>query len=438
MADNTAENTNPQESQNSLQDYKLGVYLLTSDGKTMVISNVIKNFNLYENIFTPYITGDMQLSDANDLLSNYAFNGNEYLYITLDKPGMELPIEKFFRVYKVSDRKFLSQSLQQYTIHFCSEEMILSSQMLMRKAYKGMIISDIVQDIVGNVLQADPTKLNGSITNTSGSYDLIIPKMQPLQACQWLRNRAHNPDQTAFFFYENRNGYNFISYEDLLTLPTYDTYTRTPKTDTEPSTNKTSFYHIGFFEEFDVLKGNRYGAYADSILTFDLLSRNYNKTVLAAPDVDLKTQFLNAYPFANFSQNRFNKTLFDNEESMQKYYITTDSDTNTNPTQPQIWLMQQTIKLAELNSRRAVLNIPFDPQIAVGYIIELDLPLMRPQESDYQQDKYKSGKYLVASVRHGISVDVASTTLEILSDSVNDELPDAVAFSGTLQDFKKK
>jgi hypothetical protein len=441
MADPSISSTNPQEKGSyTASDYQLNVYVLTSDGNLFTISNIILNFNLYENIFTPYVSGDIEIGDAQDLLFNYSFNGNEYLKIVLSKPGENEPgnepIQKYFRIYKVSNRVLKSQSLQNYTIHFCSEEAILSTQTLIRKSYKGMPVSDIIQDIVKNVLKASPDKLNGGLSKTAGNYDIIVPRMQPFEAISWLKTRAYDTDKTAYFFYENRFGYNFLSYEDLLNQTTYRTYDRSPKVDPDPSKAQNSIYHIGFAEEFDIIKGNRYGAFATSLLTFDLLSRSYNKTTLSAPQLDLQKNFLNKYPFANFSQNRFNKTLFDNEESMQKFYLTTDSDKNTNPTFPQKWLIKQAIKLAELNSRKVIINIPFDALVTAGAIVELNIPVMRPQDKKYEKDKFKSGRYLVSSVHHGITGDAASTTLELLTDSIGDQLPNAAIFSGTLQDFK--
>ena len=420
-------------------DYRLNVYVLTSDGHTFTISNIVLNFNLYESIFSPYVTGDIEIGDAADILSNYSFNGNEYLYMTLEKPGVStfLPIQKYFRVYKVANRRTKTQSLQTYTIHFCSEELILSTQMLIRKSYKGLPISGMISDIVKNILQASPDKLNGSLSETSGNFDIIIPRMQPFEAISWLKSRAYGNGKTAFFFWENKFGYNLVSYEDLLAQTPYRTYDKAPKITIDPSDVQSSLNYVAFGEEFDIIKGNRYGAFSTSLLTYDILSRKFAKTTLAAPDLDLQRSFLNKFPPANFSQNRFKKTLFDNDESMQKFYITSDSDPNANPVSPQSWLLQQAIKLAELNGLKAVINVPLDPNITAGHLVTLNLPLMRPQDQAYTADKYKSGNYLVASVHHGISGDMASTTIELLNDSLGAQLPSAAVFSGTLQDFAK-
>lgn len=420
-------------------DYKLAVDLLTSDGQSLSITNIIINFNYYEDIFSAYVSGDLEIGDAHDILTNFSFNGNEYIKISLDKPSLDKPITKYFRVYKISDRdNTRSQSLQKYTLHFCSEELILSTQILVRKAYKGLPVSSIIKDILTTILKVDSSKMGGLFSTTSGNFDLIIPKMQPLEACQWLKSRGYNDSKTAYFFFENRYGYNYVCYEDLLTQNAYRTFSRTPKVDPDPSQVIDSYNYIAFPEEFDIIKGNRYGAFSGSIFTYDLLSRKYDSVSLSSASFESQKNLLNPNLQTNFSPNRFNRSLYDAPDSMQKFYLTTDSDPNSNPTLPQKWILPQAIKLAGLNSRKIVLNVPFDSMLTAGQIIALNLPLMEPQTTSYTQDKYRSGRYLISSVRHGISGHSASTTLELLCDSFAEKLPLAITTSTTLQDFKSK
>jgi hypothetical protein len=439
-ADNTLSSATPIDGLFRSSDYKLNIVLITSDGQQVTgLQNLLVSFNLYEDLFSPYMSGDFDFPDAHDVLTSYKFHGNEYLYLELDKPTLNKPIKKYFRIYKVSNRTQTTQSLQTYRMHFCSEELILSTQILLRKSYKGMLISAMVKDVLNNVLQVDPSKTkDGIFTDTSGNFNIIVPKMQPLEAASWLTTRAYADSQTLFFFFENRDGYNFTSYENLIKIPPYTTYFRAPKVTVEPGDNFRSYNFINVTHDFDIMKTNRFGGFATSLYVYDILSRQYVKNTLASPTLG-SGSFLNKNPIVNLSLNRFNKSLYDSVDSMQKFYPTTDSDPNGNPLHPERFLNQHAIKLAQLNNLKITIVVPLDPLLKVGQVISLEIPKMTPQEEGGENfDKLKSGNYLISSVRHGISGDAATSTLELMTDSLADSLFTAVTFSGALQGVKAK
>ena len=134
------------------------------------------------------------------------------------------------RIYKISDRTFETQSLQNYKVFFCSEEVILSSQKYIRKSYHGVGIDFMIKDILQNQLKVSANKVkNGIFSSTGANYDIIVPRMQPLEAALWLNTRAYNDSETLYFFFENRDGFNFTSYEKLISLDPYCTFRREPK-----------------------------------------------------------------------------------------------------------------------------------------------------------------------------------------------------------------
>lgn len=422
----------------SSSDYSItALHIITSDGKIVDMTHMYISFNLFEDIYVPYVTGNMTIGDALDIINTMGIHGNEYVYLELDKPSLDSPIKKFFRIYKISDRTYESQALQKYTIHFCSEEVMLSTQKQIRKSYRGMTIDNMIKDILTNQLKIDSSKMGGQFSSTTGNYDIIIPKMQPLEAAMWLTTRAYGDNKSIYFLFENRDGYNFVSYEDLIKQPVYTKYKKAPKVDTNPELNKNSINYIQFATEFDLLKTNRYGGYASSLYTFDIINRSFQVNTFNA------TQFpdsanIRKNQSLNLNKNRFGQSMFDSTDSMVKFYPTNDSDTGRNPTRPENWLARTAARLANINDMKLVINVPADFMLKVGMLIELDLPKMIPQDGAFENDKFKSGVYMISSVHHGITGEVASTTLELQSDGLGEALPAAIEFSGDLQDVKKK
>lgn len=434
MAEST---TNIDSGLQSASDYVLSSFMITtSDGKQIDLTKMINSFNLYEDIFTPFITGDVDVGDAMDIFNNFVIRGNEYVFIKLDKPSLDKPIERYFRIWKINNRNITSQSLQNYKIHFCSDEMILSSQMYMRKAYTGMTVDNMVKDILNKILVVSNDKMaNGVFSSTSGNYSVVVPRMRPFEAASWLTSRAYNDSATLYFFFENRDGYNFASFEDLLKLPIYNTYSRSPKTTTAPDQNLNTFNFIRFVNEFDLLNGIRYGQFNVTLFSFDIIKRIFKYDEFSSLNLDKKSTLNGNVPI-NYAQDRFTNTMYDYPDATTKFLFKTDSDPNVPPTNPEKWLLPHALKLAQLTSAKVVINVPTDYMLKVGMCINLDIPKMQPQDQSYAQNKYSSGKYLITSVHHGITGDVSSTTLELMCDSLGEALPSAVNDSAIMQEVK--
>jgi len=418
-------------------DYKFQCQIITGNGTLTDISDLVLHFNLYESIFSLCMTGTIIVSDSLDIITNLTLHGNEWVYISLDKPSLNRPIKKYFRIYKVSNRGAESQSIQKYIISFCSEELILSSQFYVRKTYKGLSIDSMVSDILLNLLKVPTSKIN-NIRSTSGSYDLMIPRMRPLEAIVWLASRGYNTNENTFFFYESADGFNFTSYENMISQTPYTTFSWRPNVVGDPSQDIQSLRYAKNDVDFDILRGNRYGQFASSLLTFDLVNRT--KKVYTSSGVNTPAKsLLNSNLPANLTTNRLNMTLFDATDSVVKFVPITDSDSTTNKFVPQNWMLQNQLKLAQLQTLKTTVVIASDFQIRAGMTLNLIRPKMQPQnksDSEYL-DKFRTAKYLVSAVNHGIIGDISSTTLELLSDSFADKIPGPASNAGALQQVKQ-
>ena len=85
-------------------DYQLDkIDLITSlvGGKINLLPFMVE-LNLFEDIYSSTISGELVVSDALGLISNFYLNGTEFLEITLRKSSQdEYPIKKSYRLYKI-------------------------------------------------------------------------------------------------------------------------------------------------------------------------------------------------------------------------------------------------------------------------------------------------------------------------------------------------
>lgn len=399
-------------------DYKLiALNLITSDGKVVDISGLMVELNIYEDIFSPVMTGSVILGDALDLISSFGLHGNEFIQVEVDKPSLNNPIKKTFRTYKISDRSLGANGLQNYTLHFCSEELFLSIEGLVSKSYKGLRIDQMVSDLLLNKLKVSKAKIK-VIEETSGVFDIIIPRMNPLEAISWLTPRAYGPNKNLFFFYESRDGFNFVSYESLLQIPVYQVYGFNVKLSQDPVLNSNTFNLIHITQDFDMLKAMRSGAFSSTLATYDIVNRQFSATNFNVKQL-ADNATLNRFLPANDFQNRFGQSVFQTDGNMLKFVITTDSDPTFNPANIKKWLPQTVSRLGQLNTFKVVGSIPGDIQLKVGTIVGLVVPKMVIQDSKTANDPIRTGSYLVSSVHHKFIQDISTTIVELLSDSVS-------------------
>ena len=223
-------------------------------------------------------------------------------------------------------------------------------------------------------------------------------------------------------FFENRDGFNFISYEDLLKVNTYGTYYRAAKVNDDPARNLNTFTLLNVVEDFDIMKASRYGSFSSSLNVLDLITKSFDSFLFNSTQFKRKG-ILNKEVTMNALQNRLKKSFYDSYQNMQKYVMVTDSDPSNNPISPENWLAQTASRMGQLHLFKMVGVVPGDPVLKVGITINVEIPKIIPQEEQASIDKVRSGRYLVSSVHHKFAGDIFTTTLEMLSDSVNEYMP---------------
>ena len=193
-------------------DYSLDeAYIITAKDKTNIKMMMVE-LSYYEDIFKGITSGNILINDSISLIDRLGMSGFDYLKLKFKKTvvsSKESVTEKYFRIYRISERILNNGETETYTLHFCSEELFLSEQTKISKSYSGKKISEMIYDILSNKLKIDRKYIR--MQDTDGLYDFIIPYKKPFEAINWLSNYAKpiGKDGADFLFYENSEGFNF-------------------------------------------------------------------------------------------------------------------------------------------------------------------------------------------------------------------------------------
>jgi hypothetical protein len=417
------------------------IYLITSNGKTN-LKNMFIEVSFYEDIFKGIMSGNVLITDSISLIDRLAMTGFDYLKLKFKKSTKvtdQYVTEKYFRIYRVSERILNNNSTETYTLHFCSEELLLSEQTKISKSYSGKKISEMIYDILSNKLKIDEKYIR--MQETDGLYDFVIPYKKPFEAINWLANYAKpvGKDGADFLFFENSEGFNFYSLQNLFAQNVYTRYAYIPRNLGKlPNTGELGRDIVGiksyvFLDTFDSLYGTVTGAFANRLITIDPLTRTYRDTVFDYLKHFNKSKNLNNNPIIPQLKNRLGKTANENYDAVLKVLTSNANQKKAigiseepwnvaNDVRVENYVPNRTAQLSLSHYSRIRLSVAGDPNLTVGMIIQITLPSKRSADGSGNYvgeiDPINSGKYMITAVRHIIDhLGKYESILEIVKDS---------------------
>jgi hypothetical protein len=422
------------------------VEILTSIGPVN-IKGVMVELSYYEDIFKGTVTGSVLIHDAISLIDRLALNGTEILTLSYKKSSQaNIEFNRTFRIFRVGERILNNNAQEVYALHFCSEELFLSEQIKISKAYSGKKINEIITDILENEMKA---KRELIIEPTLNVYDFIIPYKKPYEAINWLANYAQPTRSSGadFVFFENVDGLNFRSLQSLYSQTPYRTFTYNLRTagkregSGEVGNSLVGIKSYNFLDTFDTLYATNLGAFSNKTISIDPLTRKYYTSVFNYYQYLEDAKTLNGHAVISQNKNALGKAAFENEDAVLKVLTTNKSqkkakgiaDKNlqfsvANDVGIETYVPYRTAQLALSHYSRIKIAVSGDPLLSVGQTLNIILPSMRSSDNTgYQEgkkDEYHSGKYIVTAVRHIIDVNLKyETILEIAKDTLGAPLP---------------
>jgi len=410
------------------------IQLVSSNGNELDIRDSIVELSLFQDIYSPVMSGQIVITDGHDLVSTFGLCGNDYIRISIDKPTLNKPFERLFRIYKISNRQpnTANDVGLNYLIHFCSEEMLLSLSTLVSKSYSKMPYSNMIVDICQNFLNIPEFNKN-LIETTGGNYSIIIPNLRPFEAINFLASRSFNGNNKhGYFFFETRDGYQFSSLQSMFASSTYATYAlENKRLDPDPSNDWLAFNEFRVVNDFDVISMMSNGGYAAKLLTIDPMRQKHTLNTYSQADRQAKKLLMNKYlPFNDYTDRNGNK-LSDNYDSF--FRVATTFTENIDQ-----FLMNRTLSMALMNNFKINYNIPGDIMLKPGLMVQIKFPVFEYSGTGNKKfDERRDGaNFLITSVRHQFIMDTFSTIVEVVQDSFIKSLPNSGA-PATLRNLRK-
>lgn len=404
--------------------------------------------NLFEDIYGSTISGQLMISDALGLISNFSLNGTEFIQIQLQKTKQDnFSLSRNFRVYKISNKTTAgNNNYDVYTLNFCSEEFLVSEQYRISKAFKGKKISEIITSILKDYLKVGTGQTKSiSISQTQGTYDFVLPNKKIFETINWLSTYALPlpgvGEGADMLFFENTDGYWFKSLQELYGQTSYRTFNFDPKNVSKNIDNKLSnVYKYEVLDIFDTLGAISNGTFSNRVISIDPLTRTSKETDFNYDTYFGKSKNLNKASVTNNYKNRMNKTMYDappkdfqagtlrmvtsNSNQKKQAFISGKPNSVGNDIFVETFMPNRVAQIALANYTRIKITVAGDPLLAVGKVVTFNTFKITPVDFASTKDAvmkdldpFFSGKYLISAVRHILRNNSYITVMELCKES---------------------
>jgi hypothetical protein len=425
------------------KDYYLRkLELVAYNGKGYDVSALRGNLLIYEDIFSPIMTAELELTDTMDMATLFPFIGEEKVRVIFTKQDPESPsggylddVSLEFDVFKVTGRTVMNTKTQNYVLHLLSSEAMKSYKTRIFKSWKKVKYSEMAQNIFDdNIKITRPIK----IEETQGEFDMVIGNKNPLEAINMLASRSLPTGSTSgkkhtppVLFYEDRDGFNFVSLDSLLLKSPSQTFTRRIANERDPKTNSQNidkaYKAIEFIDWvgwWDTMRLMDMGFYGQEAILLDPIQRKFTKKEFKISTDWGKMNTLEKEKVFTDSNQLLDATMAHRKlvYTNQGIEALSPDETSTNI---ESYLLERTSKLAQMFHTRFSMSIAGDPRRKVGEVLKLELPEEAGDVDENRPEKpnrYYYGNYLAIAMKHHISFSAYTIDVELARDSFYQEI----------------
>lgn len=415
----------------SMSDFKVEV--TTYNGNVVDITRAITEISLYESIYAPFLYGEVIVVDNSAMLSILPFIGQEKITIQWSRDGDR--IERGFWVTSVFDIQPVLENTGTYGLRITSEKQIRNATSLFSRAYSGRG-DEIIKRVYDDFLDSDLEIMIPS----KDSYNIVFPYIKPLQAIDMVTQNALAEDQTPYYLFENLyedrprldSLGRMFEQESIMDIDPTNTVNQSGDTgegQRQAYENRGQIYEHMLPRTFDTLGRISEGAYAGFSTVIDSARKEAFVT-----DFDF---WEHAPPVAkNFISEFFalDQVRFNSQYDTKNVVIPQNRDAFENSL-PNINGVDELDKMILRSYRERIdtstvtlymdsMRLPqgSDETFTVGKTVKYNLPRFSPKfnESEDNEDKVNSGKYIISAIRHYIKNGEYTMTVELIRDGMGD------------------
>ena len=263
-----------------------GVLIVGSSGIRINVVDQVQELNIYESIDSPYISGNILISDSAGIAESLPLLGQERLLFHLRTPSHDGAVDfnnYHAIIYNIEKRFSSSEREHIILMNWTTLDHLKSVRTKISASFKGTI-SDIVQKIIKDSNYLD-SKKPLFIEPSKNIRKFVIPNLTPFQAIKLIKEEAVSADENSphYVFFETPNGYHFRSFDSLLgnkgdlSVEHKNTYRSQPPEQGNPNANIATILDWQVDDNSNSFLNTRLGMYASTLFYHDIFNKNIQK-----------------------------------------------------------------------------------------------------------------------------------------------------------------
>lgn len=433
------------------------VFIISRNNVEYNIKDIVIEINLFEDMYQPCLTGNVQVSDGHDLINLLPIVGEELIRIKLSTPSFPAGdcLYKTFKIYAITDKTpVMTDTTQVFTIHFISQEGFLDSAFPIQGTFTGNV-NDVASSIFNKYIQLprntkDGVELDGNtellLTDTTKNViQFNSPNWTAFKCINYVAARSLRTDNDGsnFVFFETNKTFVFGSVQELIDMQVkqkflLESYKYSPPNSDFPDGNHGGFqfrkpdlsteyriveeFHTD--EDFNLLNSNMTGHLANRIITYDLLHKQVNTLdydYLAEwykyKHIDYNSVLESGSPVVSSSQLR--ASVSSTSVYPQNQLLFSGGKDTTNKYIDKIISSRKSL-MADINARRVSILVNGRWDAEVGMLVEFLMPSFKSKPLNTDEnvfDPFYSGIYLITCIRHKVNAQNHKMVMELCKDS---------------------
>jgi len=180
-----------------ISDFSFESVLFQSDRQfeSVELRNSVTDLDIFEHVNKPYLTATIAFQDSFDFISGADILGAETITVKLKSNRKNtVPITKRFYIDSIVRNARQNDNIQFVVLHLIEDIAYASNLKNISRSYNGKCT-----DIISKISRGYLNKEVFSTDNDRQSVKLIIPNLNPLEAMQWITNRASTVNGYPFY-----------------------------------------------------------------------------------------------------------------------------------------------------------------------------------------------------------------------------------------------
>ena len=362
--------------------------------KRQGITGQIIEIHIFEDIESSFMTAQITMQDAINLVESFPIIGEEKIELTLKRSGSGEKLYNYqFAVHGINPHSTDSQGKQQVYVLLCSsEEAVKDSSLLISKGYKltyDMMIRNILTEYLGSTKPfiSEPTK---------GIQEYTVPSLKPFEAIEAMRMRSVSmlSKSSTYCFFENYNGFNFVTLESLFKQMPNKVYDY--KHHGSPNLNKDMDDQIISFKNThraNKMSDVENGALATKTYSFDIRTKKFDSKDYSYASEGSSFSFSGtSQPYTSTFASKYGN------KPAKNFFIIKDGGSLPTYHEETVGVREAYATMASAIVVQMLLYGDFD--LCAGDVIGMQVATMDGLTSVDKEDTVLSGNYVVTKVHH--------------------------------------